>query len=73
MVSDFNMKEKKSAALTIRIRPKVKQALEEAAMKDSRSVSNLLEVLVLSYCEENGIVVDQNQAGKTSNKRKRNP
>lgn len=43
---------RKTAVLTVRIAPEVKAALEEAAASERRSLANMLEVMVLAYCNE---------------------
>ena len=41
----------KTAVLTLRVSPAVKAAAERAAELDRRSVTNLLEVLILNHCK----------------------
>jgi hypothetical protein len=45
----------KSATLTLRVPPEVKQLLAAAAKADRRSLANMLEVIVVEYCERRGI------------------
>ena len=45
----------KTATLTFRIDPNVKEALRTAAYQEHRSIANMVEVLILDYCEKNGI------------------
>lgn len=45
----------KTALLTLRVEPLVKIAVELAAKRDRRSVTSLIEVLILNYCERSGI------------------
>ena len=47
----------KTAVLTLRIAPRIKVAAEEAAEKDHRSVTNLIEVLLIDHCRRIGISV----------------
>jgi hypothetical protein len=56
----------KTTTLTVRIEPKVKEALVSAANAERRSVANMLEVAVLAYC-------GQHAAGILSNRRARAP
>jgi predicted HicB family RNase H-like nuclease len=49
----------KTAVMTLRVDPKVKVAAELAAKKDRRSVTNLIEVLILKHCEQIGIEPEQ--------------
>ena len=51
----------KTATLTLRIDPHVKDLLTTAANADRRSLSNMLEVIVLGYCKLHGIVEDKPQ------------
>lgn len=45
----------KTATLTLRVPPEVKELLAAAATADRRSLANMLEVIVVEYCERNGI------------------
>ena len=45
----------KTAVMTMRVDPLVKAAAESAAAHDRRSMTSLIEVLVLRYCKELGI------------------
>lgn len=45
----------KTATLTLRVDPQVKDLLTAAAETDRRSLSNMLEVIVLGYCKQHGI------------------
>lgn len=47
----------KSATLTFRIMPQLKEALREAAIREHRSIANMVEVLIRDYCMQNGIVI----------------
>jgi hypothetical protein len=53
---------KKSATLNLRIDPILKEALREAALRDSRSVSNMMEVLIRKHCEQVGISIPDQQS-----------
>jgi hypothetical protein len=53
---------KKSATLNLRIDPTLKEALREAALRDSRSVSNMMEVLIRKHCEQVGISIPDQQS-----------
>jgi hypothetical protein len=43
------MKKPPKESLCIRISPVLKAALKEAALKENRSVSNMVEVLIIDY------------------------
>lgn len=46
----------KTATLTLRISPEVKDMLANAAEADRRSLANMLEVMVIEYCQRRSIV-----------------
>lgn len=45
----------KTTTLTVRIEPKVKEALASAASAERRSLANMLEVAVLAYCSKHAL------------------
>jgi len=47
----------KTALLTLRVDPVLKVAAEIAAKREHRSVTNLIEVLILRHCDQQGISV----------------
>lgn len=51
----------KTATLNLRIDPILKDALREAAMRDHRSIANLIEVLIRAHCAELGISIPEQQ------------
>ncbi len=44
----------KTATLTLRIEPNLKEALRRAAELEHRSIANMVEVMILKYCAEIG-------------------
>lgn len=48
----------KTATLTFRIDPRVKEALRTAAQQEHRSIANMVEVLIRDYCERQGIAIE---------------
>ena len=42
----------KTATLTFRIDPNLKEALRTAAQQEHRTIANLVEVLIRDYCKE---------------------
>jgi hypothetical protein len=56
----------KTATLTFRIDPGVKEALREAAQKEHRSIANMVEVLIRDYCGSNGIEIQDDVDGNDS-------
>jgi hypothetical protein len=49
------IKELKSMSVSFRASPRFKELLAVAAAKEHRSQANLLEMLLYSYCEQQGI------------------
>ena len=47
----------KPATLTFRVDPCLKEALRAAAQHEHRSITNMVEVLILNYCEQHGIAI----------------
>jgi len=45
----------KTATLTLRIEPEIKEALQRAAELEHRSVANMVEVLIREHCRVKGI------------------
>lgn len=52
----------KTATLNLRIDPTLKEALREAALREHRSVANMIELLIREYCRDADIPVpEQNE------------
>ena len=49
----------KTATVTFRINPAVKEALRTAAAHEHRSIANMVEVLIRDYCGRNGINIPE--------------
>jgi hypothetical protein len=47
----------KTATLNLRIDPAVKEAARIAALRDHRSVANLIELLIRNHCRKAGIEI----------------
>ena len=47
----------KTATLNLRIDPYLKEAVREAALRDHRSIANMVEILIRRHCEEVGIAI----------------
>lgn len=47
----------KTATVTFRIDPAVKEVLRTAATREHRSIANMVEVLIREYCGRNGIAI----------------
>ncbi len=63
---------RKSETLNLRVSPEFKELVRVAAEHESRSISNLLEVLVRDYCRRKG-VVPMTETAPTEAKRNRGP
>lgn len=48
----------KSQVVSVRVEPQIKAALQAAADREMRSLANMLEVMVVSYCREQGFPLD---------------
>lgn len=48
----------KSQVVSVRVEPHIKAALQLAAEREMRSVANMLEVMVISYCRAQGYPVE---------------
>lgn len=49
------MSNNKTATLTLRIEPKLKEGLRAAAEREHRSIANMIEMLIRDYCERQAI------------------
>jgi len=45
----------KSEVVSVRVEPHIKAALQTAAERELRSLANMIEVMVVAYCRENGV------------------
>lgn len=48
----------KSEAVSVRVEPHIKAALQSAAGREMRSLANMIEVMVVAYCRANGVPMD---------------
>lgn len=51
----------KTATLTFRIDPSLKEALRLAAVQEHRSIANMIEVLIRGYCERHSIAIPHSE------------
>lgn len=59
---------KKVSTLNLRIEPELKEALRAAALREHRSIANMIEVLIRRHCESVGIsITEQSQLFGSSN------
>ena len=56
------MPPKKTTTMNLRVDPAIKEAIKEAALRDRRSVANMIELLIRKHCEEVGIPIPEQQA-----------
>ncbi len=56
----------KTATLTLRIDPTVKEGLRAIAEQEHRSLANMIEVMIRDYCERNGVAIPEQQAFRNS-------
>ena len=49
------MNQRKSQAINLRMTPELKELLRLAAERERRTLSNMLEVLILDYCRQHGL------------------
>lgn len=63
----------KTATLTLRVDPLVKDLLTAAAAADRRSLSNMLEVIVLAYGKQLGIAMGHPQPSARPAAKKKGP
>ena len=47
----------KTATLTFRIAPELKEALREAAAREHRSIANMVEVLIRHHCKQHELEI----------------
>jgi len=52
----------KTTNLNLRIAPEVREALGIAAERDHRSISNMIELLIVQHCQRNEIPIIKPQA-----------
>ena len=56
------MPQTKISTLNLRIEPRIKEAVREAAAREHRSVANMVEMLIRRHCEQAGIPLnDRNE------------
>ncbi len=60
----------KTATLTCRIDPSVKEALRAAAQQEHRSIANMVEVLIRDHCGRKGIEIQPHEPARTSSGKK---
>lgn len=56
---------KKKIPVSLRLTPELKAAAEEAARKENRSFTNLVETLLIERCRKHGIKVSDSPHGES--------
>ncbi|MCB1782297.1 MAG: hypothetical protein H6953_18400 [Chromatiaceae bacterium] len=51
------MADRKTATLMLRLCPEIKEDLRALAARERRSLSNMVEVMILEYSQQHGIAV----------------
>ena len=52
----------KTATLTFRIEPELKEAVRAAAVNEHRSIANMIAVMIRDYCGRVGVEIGEPQA-----------
>ena len=55
---DAGMANVKTEVVSVRVEPPIKAALQLASEREMRSLANMIEVMVVTYCKANGVSVD---------------
>lgn len=53
------MAKTKISTLNLRIEPRLKAAVKAAAVREHRSVANMIEVLIRRHCDQSGIKIPE--------------
>ena len=56
------MPSKKTTTLNLRVDPALKEAIRQAAVRENRSVANMVETLIRRHCEDVGIPIPEQQS-----------
>ena len=51
----------KTATLTFRIEPELKEAVRTAAVNEHRSIANMIAVMIRDYCGRVGVTIQEQQ------------
>ncbi|MBK8131498.1 MAG: hypothetical protein IPK48_01645 [Gammaproteobacteria bacterium] len=49
----------KTTTLTFRVEPALKDALRTAALREHRSIANMIAVMIRDHCARNGITIPE--------------
>ena len=56
------MPPKKTTTLNLRVDPAIKEAIRQAAVRENRSVANMVETLIRRHCDSVGIQLPEQQS-----------
>ncbi|NMG03594.1 hypothetical protein [Azoarcus taiwanensis] len=62
--------ERKTVTVNLRFSPRMKELLRIAAEREHRTLSNMIETLVINYCESRGIPVEPGAKGASRAKKR---
>ena len=65
-----DMTAEKTVSVSFRVSPKFKALLEVAAVRENRSLTNMLETLVFAHCEKHGLSVPPAKVSRGKGARK---
>ena len=54
----MNVPERKTEAINLRFSPRMKELLRVVAAREHRTLSNMIEHLIIDYCERTGIPLE---------------
>ena len=63
------MAQLKTQVVSVRVEPQIKAALQAAADKERRSLANMIEVMVMTYCQGAGVVVEDTGSQDSSSEK----
>ena len=63
------MAQLKTQVVSVRVEPQIKAALQAAADKERRSLANMIEVMVMTYCPGSGVVVEDTGSQDSSSEK----
>lgn len=58
----------KTATLSFRIEPHLKEMLRTVAEQEHRSIANMVEIMIREYCGQVGVVIAEHEPTKNSGK-----
>lgn len=62
------MVQRKTTHFTMRMDPEVKEAAEKVAAEDRRSLSSLIEILLIEICKKRGALTEEGRLPKKNRK-----